>query len=183
MKPVAVAKRYARALADCAGREDPARLEKVAAELARAAETLGRDPRLGRFFDEPARPDRDKEAAIDTLARQAKIGEPAGKFLRLLVRNRRLSSLPQIVRAFEAIRDERLGIIPVEATTAIPLSAAELKRFRESFEAMTGRKVRLALSVDPTVLGGARARIGSKVYDGTLKRQLAMLRDRLAEAR
>jgi len=183
VKSVTLAKRYARALADCVGVADPARLDKVAADLAQAAGALARDPRFLRFFADPARLDRDKEAAIDALARRAKIVEPTGNFLRLLIRNRRLSSLPAILEAFEAIRDTRLGIVPVEATTAVPLKAEELKRLREAFEKMTGRKVRMALSVDPTVLGGARARIGSKIYDGTLKRQLSILRERLAEAR
>jgi F-type H+-transporting ATPase subunit delta len=183
VKSVAVAKRYARALAACVAETDPAGLDKVAADLALAAGALARDPRFLRFFADPARLDRDKESAIDALVRQAKIGEPTGNFLRLLVRNRRLSSLPAIHEAFEVIRDQRLGVVPVEATTAVPLKAEEVKRFREALEKMTRRKVRLALQVDPGVLGGVRARIGSKIYDGTLKRQLAILRERLAEAR
>jgi F-type H+-transporting ATPase subunit delta len=65
----------------------------------------------------------------------------------------------------------------------VPLSSAEVKRLRESLEKMTGRKVEVRLNVDPAVLGGARTRIGSKVYDGTLSRQLALLRERLAQAR
>ena len=70
-----------------------------------------------------------------------------------------------------------------ETTTAVPLSTAELKRLREALQKMTGRTVRITHRVDPTVLGGARTRIGSRVYDGTLKHQLVALRERLVGTR
>lgn len=183
MRSAVVARRYARALADEAGKKDPARLEKVASEVALAARTIRGDAKVRRFFEDPAVPLRRKDAAIEALATAAKSAEMTRNFLRLLVRNRRIGALPEIAAAFEKIKDDRLGIVAVEATTAVELSAAEVKKFRQSLETMTGKKVRLTLSVDPSVLGGARARIGSKVYDGTLRRRLAALRERLAAAR
>ncbi|HEU4402537.1 MAG TPA: ATP synthase F1 subunit delta [Candidatus Polarisedimenticolia bacterium] len=180
MQRLAVARRYARALADVAGGRDPGRLDKVAVDLSLAAEVLGHDPRLTRFFSDPSVPRQEKDATIDTLVRKAKIGEITRGFLGVLIENRRLTSLAAIARAFEAVRDERLGIVAVEAATAVPLSAADLKRLRASLQTMTGRDVRLRHSVEPDLLGGARTRIGSKVYDGTLRRQLEILRARLA---
>lgn len=178
-----MARRYARALADVAGTKGAAGLETVAAELALVARVVQREPALLRFFDDPSVPLPEKEGLIGTLARKAKIGELSSRFLRLLAARRRLGAIGTIAQAFEAIKDERLGIVPVEATTAIPIAGADLKRFRESLEEMTGRAVRLEMRVDPAVIGGARARIGSKIYDGTLRRRLALLRERLAEAR
>jgi F-type H+-transporting ATPase subunit delta len=194
----ALAKRYARSLADVAGGEAapargsarataakkaPAALETIASELMFSAEVVGGDPRLLRFFDDPSVGRAHKDQTIVSLGKEAKLSDLTRRFLGVLVENRRMAALPAIARAFEGIKDERLGIVAAEATTAVVLSAAEQKRLRESLEKMTGCTVRLALKVDPRVMGGARTRIGSKVYDGTLKRQLGMLRERLAGTR
>ncbi len=183
MQQIAVAKRYARSLADAAGEKGRDLLDRLAADLSLAAEVIGRDTRLLRLFADPSVPARDKETVVGALAKKAKAADLTRKFLMVLIERRRMAALPAIARAFERIKDERLGMVAVEATTAVPLSATEVKRLRESLEKMTGLQVRLTLSVDPAVIGGARTRIGSRVYDGTLKRQLAILRDRLAEAR
>ncbi|MGH7318341.1 MAG: ATP synthase F1 subunit delta [Candidatus Rokuibacteriota bacterium] len=195
MTSSALAKRYARSLADvagggaagpsraAAGKKAHSSLEAIAAELRLAAEVVAGDPRLLRFFDDPSVGRTLKDKAIASLGKEAKLSELARRFLGVLVENRRMAALPAIARAFETIKDDRLGIVAAEATTAVALSAAEQKRLRESLETMTGRTVRLALRVDPAVIGGARTRIGSKVYDGTLKRRLAALRDRLVGTR
>jgi F-type H+-transporting ATPase subunit delta len=62
------------------------------------------------------------------------------------------------------------------------MGEAETARFRAALETMTGRKVRLSVKVDPGIVGGVRTRIGSRVYDGTLKNHLRALHRRLAEA-
>lgn len=193
MQPVAVAKRYARALADYAGRKpgepgrpgprDASRLQAVASELALVERVLGADPKFARFFADPSIPQEDKQAALDALARKAKLGEGVRNFLKVLLANRRLGALGAIREAFETVRDERLGIVSAETTTAVPLSAAEQKRLREALERMTGRTVTITHHVDPAVLGGARTRIGSRVYDGTLRHQLDTLRERLVGTR
>ncbi|MBI4169698.1 MAG: ATP synthase F1 subunit delta [Acidobacteria bacterium] len=187
MKPIAVARRYALALADAAGDaaggRGQAALEKIAADVGLASEALRGDARLTRFFADPSIGEREKQATIETLARRGKMHDLTRSFLQLLVRNRRLGALAAIAQAFEAIKNDRLGVLSVETTTAVPLSSSQVKRLREALEKMTGRKVEVKLRVDPAVLGGARTRIGSKVYDGTLSRQLALLRERLAQAR
>ena len=198
MTSSALAKRYARSLADvAAGGAAPARgsaraaaakrapvaLETIATELMLSAEVVGGEPRLLRFFDDPSVGRALKDQTIGSLGKEARLSELTRRFLGVLVENRRMAALPAIARAFEAIKDERLGIVAAEATTAVVLSAAEQKRLRDALQKMTGRTVRLAMRVDPRVIGGARTRIGSKVYDGTLKRQLGMLRERLAGTR
>ena len=192
MQPVAVARRYARALADQiemkhgesgkTAKKDPSRLEAAGSELDLVIRILGADPKFGRFFADPSIPQKDKQAAIDALARKARLSESTRNFLRVLVINRRLGALPTILRAFEEIKDERLGVVQAETTTAVPLSAAELKRLRDALETMTGRTVRIRHQIDAALLGGARTRIGSRVYDGTLRHQLEALRRRLVGA-
>lgn len=195
MQPVAVAKRYARALADHVeeagergrpgkpAQKAPSLLEAVAADLGLAARVLGADAKFQRFFADPSIGQKDKRAAIDAVAQKAKLGEAVRSFLLVLITNRRLGAIGAIRDAFAAIKDERLGIVSAETTTAVPLSQAETKRLRESLEGLTGRTVKVTHRVDPSVLGGARTRIGSKVYDGTLRHQLDVLRDRLVRER
>lgn len=198
MQPVAVAKRYARALTDhveqAGGRGRPGKparpgrkaasdLEAVADELDLIARVLGADAKFQRFFADPSIGQADKRAAIDALAKKAKLGAALRDFLLVLVTNRRLGAIGAIRDAFSAIKDERIGIVSAETTTAVPISAAEAKRLHEALESMTGRTVRVTHRVDPAVLGGARTRIGSKVYDGTLRHQLEVLRDRLVGLR
>jgi len=192
VQPVAVARRYARSLADHVetkpakpaetAKRDPSRLETAASELALVVRVLGADPRIGRFFADPSIPQKNKLAAIEAMSRKARLSEATRSFLRVLAINRRLGALVSIRRAFEEIKDERLGVVQAETTTAVPLSAAELTRLRDALETLTGRTVRIRHQVDPALLGGARTRIGSRVYDGTLRHQLEALRQRLVGA-
>src|SRR2546427_4325597 len=189
VQPDAGARRYARALADQnemkhgesgkTAKKDPSRLEAAGSELDLVVRILGADPKFGRFFADPSIPQKDKQAAIDALARKARLSESTRNFLRVLVINRRLGALPSILRSFEEIKDERLGVVQAETTTAVPLSAAELKRLRDALETMTGRTVRIRHQIDAALLGGVRTRIGSRIYDGTLRHQLEALRQRL----
>jgi F-type H+-transporting ATPase subunit delta len=183
VKPLAVARRYARALADVAGQKSPQTLEKTSREISLAAGTLAADPRILRFFDDPSVRREDKAAALETLVRKAKLSDLSARFLAVLIDNRRIGALPPIAAALRALRDERCGIVQAEATMAVAPSDKELKSLTRALEKMTGRRVELAVTVDPSVLGGARTRIGSRVFDGTLRAQLAGLRRRLAQAR
>ncbi|MCZ6695093.1 MAG: ATP synthase F1 subunit delta [Acidobacteria bacterium] len=183
MKSITVANRYARALADVVGDKDKARLEKVSSELTLLARVLEIEPSIGRFFEDPSVQPEDRQTAAGTVEKKIGAGPLTRRFIDVLIENRRLSALPTIAAVFAEIVDERLGIIPVDATTAVALSAADRKKFQSSLEKMTGHHVRLSLRVDPSLIGGARTQIGSQVYDGTVRRQLALLRERLAEAR
>jgi F-type H+-transporting ATPase subunit delta len=183
VKPLAVARKYARALADVAGQQQPESLEKVTAEISLAAKVLGVDGQIVSFFDDPSVRSQDKDAAARTLARQASLGDLSLRFLAVLIENRRISSLPEIATALRKIKDERMGVIPAETTLAVSPSEEEIERLRGALERMTGSKVRLTVKIDPQILGGARTRVGSQVYDGTLRHQLTVLRKRLVQPR
>ena len=182
MKPVAFAARYARALAELAGEKDAQKLEPLAAELDLAARVLGADPRLTGYLSAPSVERSQKDALLSSFARQAKVSDLTQKFLGVLLDNGRIGALPDIAAAFAALKDEAAGIVPAETTVAVRLSAADESALRTALEKMTGRQVRLKVTVDPQVLGGARTRIGSRVYDGTLRTRLTALRRLLAQA-
>ena len=183
MNPVVVAGRYARALAEVVGTKNLAALDAVTAEVRALADAVASDPDLAAYFDSPTVAAEDKQAALAGVAKKAALEEVTRRFLLLLVAKRRFSALPAIARALAQIRDEAMGIVPAETTVAAPLSAPETAALTRALESMTGRKVRLSVTVDPAILGGARTRIGSRVYDGTLRGRLDGLHRALAGAR
>lgn len=182
MKPVAAAGRYARALAEIAGEKDAQALEALAAEIDLLAATVGTDPELVRFFDGPTVGDKEKQAAIATLAQKARLSDLARRFLAVVVGHRRAWELRAIALDLAAFRDRAAGIVEAEATFAQPPGPAEERAMQAALEKMTGSRVRLSVKVDPDLLGGVTTRVGSRIYDGTLKTRLQALHRRLARA-
>ena len=180
MKPVAAAGRYARALAEIAGENDAQALEALASEIDVAAATIGDDASLLRFFDSPTGSDAHRKAALETLAKKAGLSDLARRFLLVLVEHRRVGALKAIAFALHDIRDRAAGIVPAEVTFAKEPGPAEAKAMQAALEKMTGSKVRLSVKVDPDLLGGATARVGSRIYDGSLRTRLQALHRRLA---
>jgi F-type H+-transporting ATPase subunit delta len=180
---VAVAGRYARALAELIGAGDPAALQRAAAELDLLADVFRLDPKLTTFFEDPSVRLAHKRQAGEALAAKARLSETGRRFLGTLVENGRVGAIPAIAAEFTEIADAMIGVVPAEATVAVRLTEAEVASFTRALETMTGRRVRLSVKVDPAVIGGARTRVGSRVFDGTLRGRLDALRRRLAAAR
>ena len=104
-----------------------------------------------------------------------------GNFLTTLVDNNRAGSLPSIAAVYHEMREESMGIVPAEITTARPMSDDLQARARATVERLTGRTVRLTCKVDQELLGGAVTQIGSTVYDGSLRTQLSTLRRKMVQ--
>ena len=100
--------------------------------------------------------------------------------LTLIVRRRRVESLPNIAREYPPPLQRRAGIVEATATSAAPLDDQELAALRSRLEQMTGGKVELETSVDPSLLGGIQVRLGDLLIDGSVRGRLERLRNRLA---
>jgi F-type H+-transporting ATPase subunit delta len=172
-----LAARYARALADVV--REPASLEKSAGELEALARLLGESKPLRDFLLNPSFPLSRKTTVLETLARRSGASVPTQRLLQLLLRKGRLNLLGEISREFRRMEEEKLDRVAVEVTTAMPLDAAQRKRMTASLQRFTGKTVRLEARVDPGILGGARARIGSVVYDGSVAGRMQRLKRRL----
>jgi F-type H+-transporting ATPase subunit delta len=103
-------------------------------------------------------------------------------FLLLLAQRRRTDLLPEILAAFADLYDARRGVLVAEVRSAVELSEEQRARFRERLEAYTGKQVRLSARVDKSLKGGAVARVGDTVFDGSLVRHLQYLQEQLAGA-
>jgi F-type H+-transporting ATPase subunit delta len=176
----ALARRYARALADVAAATHE--LEGVRTDL-RAFATLLREQRaLRQFLANPSIQRQDAVAVADEVGVRLGLRPLAITFLRILTESGRLLSLEGILRAFEALVDERLGRVKAAVTTAAPLPAAEAEALRHALGKLTGKDVYLEVRQEPAILGGIIAQIGSQVYDGSLRSRLAKLAEELARA-
>jgi F-type H+-transporting ATPase subunit delta len=177
MKDRKLAMRYARALFTAL--PDPSALESADAVLSALGSAIAGHPDLELLLLHPAVPRRSKKAVLLKLAGGA-AAPPVASFLSVVVDHGRAEQLPAIAEAFHAVREESQGILHAAITTAAPMTADLEAKTRSALERLTGKRIRLTASVDAKLIGGAVTQIGSTVYDGSLRTQLANLRRRMA---
>jgi F-type H+-transporting ATPase subunit delta len=169
-----IARRYATALADVAIDRNEER--EVQRELDQWASMIEAHPQLKEVFDNPTIVYDHKRKVVEDLIARTRVRETTASFLRVLLRNQRLSQLRGVAARFGLILDERGGMVAAHVTTARPIPEELKSSLHETLAAATGRKVRLSFSTDESIIGGLVARIGSTIYDGSVQSQL----DRLA---
>ncbi len=177
----AAAVRYARALFDVAVKER-LDLEHVERELSGFAEVVAANPALGRALSNPAIPVTHKRSVVQRLLALSPLMDPVGRLLVMLADRDRLGLLNEIVHAFSERVMEHRHIVRAEVTTAIPLPADRVAALKQGIARATGREVHLEARVDSSIIGGAVTRIGSTVYDGTVRTQLQKLKEQMVEA-
>lgn len=169
-----VARRYAKALVDVAAASNE--LEAVRQELSSFADLLREHRELPQFLTNPSVLRRDTLRILDEVLSRLALRPLTRSFLRILLEAGRLPALESVLRAYEALVDERLGRVKAVVTTAAPLEAEAQERIQQTLQQMTGKTVYLDVQQDPKILGGLVTQIGSLVYDGSLRTQLARLR-------
>jgi F-type H+-transporting ATPase subunit delta len=175
------ATRYARALFDVAVKEK-ADLEQIERELAEFAELFAQNPLLEKVLLNPAVPVPRKRAAVADLLARAKFSPIVTKLLTLLADRDRLVLVRDLLAAYsERVLDYR-NVVRAEVTTATPIDPARSEAIRQGLAKLTGRTVKLSAKVDPSIIGGVVARIGSTVYDASVTRQLEKMKERLVES-
>jgi F-type H+-transporting ATPase subunit delta len=179
----AVATRYAKALADvttsAAGLQPDAALTQL-----RAFEgALAASHELQNALTTPAVPASRKRAVVARIADILKLSLIARNFLFVLIDHRRIALLGEILHSFELIVDERLGYARAEISSPRELKEAQRAAINAQLERLTGKRIRMRFAVDPALIGGVVARIGSTVYDGSVRGQLQTLGRRLSTER
>jgi len=169
--------RYARALADAV--REKSNLESTAGEMERIARLFGESRPLRDFLLNPGLPAAAKSQAFETIAKKLGLGVPVARLIQILLQKGRVDLLPEISAEFRRIEEQSSNRVSVEVTTAVPLEEALRRRLAGTLEEFTGKTVRLETRVDPAVLGGARTRIGSVLYDGTVAARLRRLKEQL----
>jgi len=176
---IAVASRYARALADVVSETGDYR--GVLRELESFLAPYRESPELREVFDTPAIPLEQKVKVLDAILARLAVSKVTGNFVRLLVRNYRIGLLGDIGAAFLRIANERLGVVQVRIISATSLAEAEQQALRVRFQEVTRKQVEMEFHLDEELLGGILAQIQSTVYDGSVRGHLARLREQLVK--
>ena len=175
------AARYARALFDVAVKEK-ADLEQIERDLGQFADLFTQYPQLEKVLLNPAVPVPRKRAAVADLLGHAKFSPIVSKLLTLLADRDRLVLVRDLLAGFsERVLDYR-NVVRAEVTTAVPVDPTRTEAIRNGLARLTGRTVKLSAKVEPALIGGVVARIGSTVYDGSVTRQLERMKERLESA-
>ena len=173
----ASAARYAKALFDVALKEsDPAQVER---DLAAFANLMSSNAELHGALTNPGVPVAGKRAIAETLATRLKAASPVRKLLLLLADRDRLAVVPDLLEVYRERLREHEQIVRAEITTAAPLSPDRAAQLQQRLAQATGRRVDITTNVDPAIIGGIVARIGSTVYDGSVATQLSKIRENL----
>ncbi len=175
----AVHSRYARAFVDVVfdKKLDP---NQTIAELHALAELVESTPALRNVWENPSVPAEQKRAVLDRIVHALEASPMTRNLVAVLIDNRRIAALPEIARQFQEELNARLGIADAEITTARELGEEEKHALEQQVAALTGKKVRAEYRRDPKVLGGAVVKVGSTIYDGTVKGQLQRLKEQLS---
>jgi F-type H+-transporting ATPase subunit delta len=176
MSDMTVARRYAQALHNEA--EQAGTVGQVDQDMAIIQESLEGSRQLVQVFGSPVIP-REKKASVLRQLFEKRLRPLTFRFLMLLVEKQREDLFPSVVAAYRRLRDDQQGIAEAFVKTSHPLDAGETARIAERLERLTGRKIRLTASLEPELIGGAVIRVGDTVYDGSVRHQLAALREKL----
>jgi len=180
----AVATRYAKALADVTTTAGAVlRPEDALSQLRAFEAALEASHELKNALITPSVPASRKRAVVGRIADLLKLSPTARNFLFVLIDRRRIALLKAILDSFEVIVDERLGFARAEVSSPRELSEAQRGAISAQLEKLTGKRIRMRFALDQSLIGGVVARIGSTVYDGSVRGQLQTLGRRLSTER
>lgn len=172
------ATRYAKALLDVAG-DAAAAIER---DLTTFAGLLASNTELQQALFTPSVPASGKRGIVTAVTGRLNTAAPVVKLLQLLAERDRLGMVDDLLAVYRERLLERQKIVKAELRSATPLSAEAVSAIESRLSAVTGKNVSVDAAVDPSLIGGVVARVGSTVYDGTVKTQLAKLRKELVGA-
>ncbi len=172
-----IARRYARAIFELAVEEN--RFEEVGRELAAVRVALTTDPELLPGLTDPSSTREDKLKLVDALAPALKLSPLVGNFLRLLAERNRLGSLLSVESNYRDMADQKAGRLRARVVSAVELGDEAAKNIAAGLSKATSRQVVIDCAVDPKILGGVVAHVGSTVFDGSVRSQLEDLKREL----
>jgi F-type H+-transporting ATPase subunit delta len=173
----ALAQRYAAALADVAFERKET--EKIRRDLADFVQVFAESADLRNLLSNPSVNAAAKKLVAGEIAAKMGTHQEVRNFIFVLIDHGRTGIVKEIQQAFETEMNRRLGIVDAVVISAHELSAAEKSRLTQSLERVTGKKVQAQYQLNPQLIGGATARIGSTIYDGSVREQLNRLRAQL----
>lgn len=178
MSSQTVARRYASALADVIIERNEE--SAVREELTAWERMILSNPPLLEAFTNPTVPYEQKAKVLNELIIRTKVRPTTANFLRILLKNQRLSEIAHVNAKLAQVLDERAGVVSAQVTSARPVADSIKTALEEKLRLITGKRIRLSFQTDKTLLGGIVTRIGSTIYDGSVRAQLQRLGEELA---
>ena len=180
MSVIAIARRYAEALADVAIAHN--QVEQIDNELRVFAEMVSSSRELHDIFASPIVSQNDKLRVLEALIARTRTGQLTANLLRTMLTHYRLHHAAEVYEQFRREINERKDLIIAEVTSADEVGAAERVKLGRTLEQITGRRVEFKFKTDASLIGGIVTRLGSVVYDGSVRTQLQGIRERLKQA-
>jgi F-type H+-transporting ATPase subunit delta len=172
--------RYAQALFDLA--KEQGEIPQVEADLKSLKAAITDSVDLRRLLDSPAFSSDDKAKGLAAIANTAGFNGTVRKFLGLLSANGRASALPAVIAGFERLAADARGEVQAQVTTALPLTAAQTEGVAQALRQALGKDPKIETRVDPALLGGIKVRVGSRLFDASLRSKLDSLKFALKRA-
>ena len=172
--------RYAQALFDLAN--DEKKLAAVEADLKSLKKMRAESADFRTLLASPAFSAEQKGKAISALADKAKFNATTKKFLGLLAANGRIGILPSVITSFEALSAKARGVVSAQVVTAVALTPAQSKGVAAALRTALGKDPEIETRVDPSILGGIKVRVGSRLFDASLRSKLDSLKFALKRA-
>ena len=172
-----IARRYAKALLLIG--IDGKNYDALATEVESLARTIEGSHELSEVLSSPVFPLSQRRAVLEDVARRLGLSPMMHNFIMLLLDRDRVRVLPAIAREYRTLVDQQAGRVRAVITSARPLSLDQEQRIKAALEKRTGKTVLVETREDPALLGGVVAAIGDVVYDGSVRTQLAQLREQL----
>ena len=177
MIPNEVSRRYAKALFELA--TEAGTLDSVVTELARIASAFEGNAELERALSNPLIALEAKRAILTDLTVALQVSPITKHTVLLLGDRRRAHALPAVARSLAELANKKKGIVRAEVTSAVNLPDSYYERLKTQLERVTGKKITIDRRLDPTILGGVVARIGDRIFDGSLQSRLSEVRQHL----
>src|SRR4029077_6207603 len=174
-----VAGTYGRAFADVV-LDQRLDADRTMTELRAIVDLLGESAELRRVWENPAIPGKQKHRLLDVIAQRDGISRPVRNLVAVVIDHRRVRFLSRIIQQVEKDLDARLGLAEAEILTARDLGDAEKRGLEAQVGKVTGKKVRAKYGRDASLLGGAVIRVGSTIYDGSVRGQLERIREAIS---
>ena len=171
--------RYARAFVDVIY-DQKLDSAAVVAQLCSLVDLLKSSSDLRHVWENPAIPADQKRKLLDAIVARENIAKQVRNFVAVLIDHRRIAALPEIAQQIQLEMDRRLGFAEAQITSARDLTETERADLEAQIARLTGKKVRAHYTLDRQLLGGAVVRLGSTIYDGSVRGQLQRMKEQLA---
>ncbi len=175
----AVSSRYARALVEVI-LEQKVNADEARQQLNSIAEAVRESVDLRRVWESPAVPAEQKRAVLDGIVGQMNAFKAIRNFMAVIIDHRRIPMLDEIARQFAAELDAQLGFVEAQISSARELLPEEKRELESQVERLTSKKVRAHYASNPALLGGVMVRVGSTIYDGSVRGRLEKMKEQLS---